>query len=62
VTERCVLKLTQQGLVVTEIAPGIELQSNILDQSDISLMVAPDLKTMDAALFMPDKMGLKLHA
>jgi acyl CoA:acetate/3-ketoacid CoA transferase len=62
VTERCVLKLTSQGLVVTEIAPGVELQSNVLDQSEIPLIVSPQLKTMDAALFTPDKMGLKLHA
>jgi propionate CoA-transferase len=33
VTERCVLKLTPQGIVLTEIAPGVELQANILDQS-----------------------------
>jgi propionate CoA-transferase len=62
VTERCVLKLTPQGIVLTEIAPGVELQANILDQSDIPLIISPQLKTMDSALFMPGKMGLKLHA
>jgi propionate CoA-transferase len=61
ITERCVLKLTPEGLVVTEIAPGAELQSNILDQADIPLKVAPALKKMDAALFTPQPMGLTLH-
>jgi propionate CoA-transferase len=58
VTERCVLKLTNEGIVVTEIAPGVELQSNILDQAEFPLIVAPDLKLMDARLFVPEKMGL----
>ncbi len=61
VTERCVMKLTPQGIVVTEIAPGVELQSNILDQSEFTLIVAPNLKTMDHRLFSPEKMGLQLH-
>jgi propionate CoA-transferase len=62
VTERCVLKLTPDGIVVTEIAPGVNLQANILDQSEFPLIVSPHLKTMDRALFMPEKMGLQLHA
>ena len=61
VTERCVMKLTPQGIVVTEIAPGVELQSNILDQSEFPLIIAPNLKTMDHRLFSPEKMGLQLH-
>jgi propionate CoA-transferase len=62
VTERCVLKLTQEGIVVTEIADGVDLQANVVDQSEFKLIVAPDLKKMDARLFAPDKMGLTLHA
>jgi propionate CoA-transferase len=62
VTERCVMKLTPDGIVLTEIAPGVELQANILDQSEFPLIVSPHLKTMDRALFLPGKMGLKLHA
>jgi propionate CoA-transferase len=61
VTERCVMKLMPEGIVVTEIAPGVELQSNILDQSEFPLIVSPQLKSMDLALFSPGKMGLKLH-
>jgi propionate CoA-transferase len=62
VTERCVMKLTGEGIVVTEVAPGVDLQTHILDQSEFPLRVAPDVKAMDARLFVPAKMGLKLHA
>ena len=58
VTERCVLKLTNEGIVVTEIAPGVNLQANILDQSEFPLIVSPALKEMDAKLFRPEKMGM----
>ena len=61
VTERCVMKLTPEGIVLTEIAPGVELQANILDQSEFPLIVSPSLKEMDRRLFLPDKMGLALH-
>jgi propionate CoA-transferase len=61
ITERCVMKLTPQGIVVTEIAPGISLQDNILDQSEFPLIVSPTLKTMDAALFSEGKMGGVIH-
>jgi propionate CoA-transferase len=61
VTERCVLELTPEGVVVTEIAPGVELQSNILDQAEFPLIVSPSLKLMEARLFRPEIMGLSLH-
>jgi propionate CoA-transferase len=63
VTERCVLKLTPEGLLVTEIAPGIDLKQHVLGQADTPLKVASDLKFMDARLFQPEPMGLELsHA
>ncbi len=61
VTERCVMKLTGEGIVVTEVAPGVDLQTHILGQSEFPLRVAPDVKPMDTRLFTPGKMGLKLH-
>ena len=60
VTERCVIRLAQEGLVVTEIAPGLDLQRDILDQAATPLSVSKTLKTMDAALFRPEIMGLAL--
>jgi propionate CoA-transferase len=58
VTERCVMRLTAEGLVVTEIAPGVDLRRDVLDQAATPLKVAPDLREMDAALFRPEPIGL----
>lgn len=60
VTERCVLKLKPDGLFVTEIAPGVDLDRDVLAQSDIPLKVANDLVTTPAALFSEGRMGLRL--
>jgi acyl CoA:acetate/3-ketoacid CoA transferase len=62
VTERAVMKLTAEGIVLTEIAPGVDLQSQVLDQSEFPLIVSPDLKTMDIRLFSEGTMGLALPA
>ncbi|MFL5259433.1 MAG: acyl CoA:acetate/3-ketoacid CoA transferase [Hyphomicrobiales bacterium] len=62
VTERCVMKLTADGLVVTEIAPGADLHRDVLAQADISLKPAPNLKPMDACLFRPEPARVALHA
>ncbi|MDH6590249.1 propionate CoA-transferase [Variovorax sp. TBS-050B] len=62
VTERCVIDLEDDALVVREIAPGIDLQRDILDQAEIPLRVAEDLRLMDAALFTDAPFGLKLKA
>jgi len=60
VTERCVMKLTPDGLTVIEIAPGVDLERDVLGQSDVALKVAADLKTMDASLFRDPPIGLDL--
>ena len=60
VTERCVMKLTPEGIVLTEIAPGIDLTTHILDQSEFPLIVSPGLREMDARLFHPQAIGLSL--
>ncbi|TIP20071.1 MAG: acyl CoA:acetate/3-ketoacid CoA transferase, partial [Mesorhizobium sp.] len=51
VTERCVMKLTQAGLMVTELAPGIDLERDVLAQADTPLSVANDLKFTPASLY-----------
>jgi acyl CoA:acetate/3-ketoacid CoA transferase len=60
VTERCVLSLEHDGLMVIEIAPGIDLQCDVLDQSEITLKVSPFLREMDAAIFTDTPMNLQL--
>ncbi|MEM7302360.1 MAG: acyl CoA:acetate/3-ketoacid CoA transferase [Pseudomonadota bacterium] len=60
VTERCVVRLTDQGLMITEIAPGIDLQRDVLDQAATPLGVSPDLKEMPVALLRDTPMGLNV--
>jgi acyl CoA:acetate/3-ketoacid CoA transferase len=50
-TERASFRLTPQGIELFEIAPGIDLQHDVLDQMDFAPRVAPDLKVMDSAHF-----------
>ncbi|MDR6870457.1 acyl CoA:acetate/3-ketoacid CoA transferase [Bosea sp. BE125] len=60
VTERCVLKLRREGLTVVEIAPGVDLERDVLARAGTPLQVASDLKPMDARLFRPEPIGLSL--
>ena len=53
ITERAVFDLTPDGLVLTEIAPGIELHGQLLDLIGFPVAIAANLRTMDAALFRP---------
>lgn len=47
VTERCVFRLTPEGLLLTEVAPGIDVQKQILDMIPYDVKVADDLKAME---------------
>jgi len=56
VTERAVLKLENRRMVLTEIAPGIDLQKDILAQMEFAPEIDPNLKIMDPAIFSPEKL------
>lgn len=62
VTERCVIRLLDDGLTVTEIAPGVDLERDVLGKVAIPLKVSRDLVEMDARLFRPEPMNLELQA
>ena len=51
VTERAVFSLKKDGLTVEEIAPGIDLQANVLDRVPFAVRVSPDLKEMSRQHF-----------
>jgi propionate CoA-transferase len=58
VTERCVFQLTQAGLELTEVAPGIDIERDILAHMDFAPIVnAP--RPMDERIFAPEPMGLR---
>ena len=58
VTERAVFALQSGGVTLTEIAPGIDLQTQILDQMAFMPRISEDLKLMDERIFQPGLMGL----
>lgn len=60
ITERAVLRLTGAGLVLTEIAPGVDLERDILAHMDFAPILADDLAVMDRRIFRDEKMGLPL--
>ena len=61
VTERCVMELMADGLLVREIAPGVDLERDILAQARFPLAVSDKLAIMTEALFRPDPFGLRLR-
>jgi propionate CoA-transferase len=60
VTERAVFRLTEEGLVLIEIAPGVDLEKDILAHMEFEPIVSPDLKLMDEKIFRAEPMGLKI--
>lgn len=58
ITERAVFKLTIDGPVLIEIAKGIDLQRDIIDQMEFSPTISPDLKTIDPSIYKNGAFGL----
>lgn len=59
VTERCVFSLTVAGLELIEIAPGIDLERDILAQMAFRPLMKMPLRLMDACIFQDAPMGLR---
>ncbi len=59
ITERCVFKLTKRGMVLTEVAPGVDIEKDILMHMDFRPLLFEDPVPMDARIFLPEPMGLK---
>jgi propionate CoA-transferase len=52
VTERAVFEVTAEGLVLTEVAKGVDVRKHILEQMEFApARIADQPKTMDDALF-----------
>ena len=58
ITERCVLRLGEGGLELIEIAPGVDLERDVLARMGFRPRIAPDLRQMDAAIFTDAPLGL----
>lgn len=60
ITERCVFSLTDDGMVLTEIAPGIDLQKDILNQMGFEPIIKEPVGIMDSRIFAHKVINLQL--
>jgi len=58
VTERCVFRLTREGVELIEIAPGIDLEKDLLAQMEFK-PIMKNVRPMDERIFKLPPMGLK---
>lgn len=61
VTERAVFELRPEGLTLIEIAPGIDLQTQVLDMMEFKPLISENLKEMDSAIYSDGPFGLKKY-
>ena len=59
VTERCVFRLHPRGLELVELAPGLDLERDVLAHMGFAPVIEHDPVEMDAALFAEQPMGLR---
>ena len=59
ITERAVFELRQDGMHLTEVAPGIDYKTQILPFMDFEPKIAGEPALMDARIFTDKLMGLK---
>jgi len=58
ITERCVFEIRRSGLVLTQIAPGIDIDRDIRPFIDFELQVADELETLPCTMYRPEPMGI----
>jgi propionate CoA-transferase len=58
ITERCVFSLTKEGMELIEVAPGIDIEKDILDHLDFKPVMKHKPRLMDERIFKLNAMGL----
>ena len=59
ITERAVFRLTDDGVELCEVAPGIDIDRDVLGRMAFVPKLASDLQMMDERIFRPEPMGLR---
>ena len=58
-TERCVFALTAAGLELIEVAPGVDIEQDIVAQMGFAPVINKPPRLMDERIFRPAPMGLR---
>jgi propionate CoA-transferase len=58
ITERAVFELRDEGVTLTEVAPGIDIERDILDQMEFKPIMAKDIREMSSEIFMTPTIGI----
>jgi propionate CoA-transferase len=58
ITERCVLRLGPYGMEIAEVAPGVDLERDVLAQMGFRPRVSPGLRRMASGIFRDSPMRL----
>lgn len=59
ITERCVFSLTKEGMELIEVAPGIDIEKDILPWMHFKPIIKLPVRLMDERIFRHEPMGLK---
>jgi propionate CoA-transferase len=59
VTERCVFRLGSDGMELIEVAPGVDIERDVLARMDFQPVIRSEPVLMDAAIFRSEPMGLR---
>ncbi len=63
ITERCVIRRTKDGMVLEEVAPGIDIQTQIIDQCELDLIIPEGgPKLMDSRIFSDEPFEINSFA
>jgi len=61
VTERAVFELKPGGLTLIEVAPGIDIKRQVLDQMDFKPLISDEIRVMDNRIFRKEPLGLAMR-
>jgi propionate CoA-transferase len=59
ITERAVFRLNERGLVLEEIAPGIDLDKDVISKMGFAPIIGNSIKEMDRRIFNDGKIGVR---
>lgn len=60
ITERAVFELGEEGLVLSEVAPGVDPERDVMARMQFRVGLSERISRMDARLFRPDRVGISL--